>query len=63
MENETRTVRGDSMLPAMIATYTVAGPDSSGTVYDGTPAKAGRPGGATNPKVHSVYKGAKKIVC
>ncbi len=40
MENETRTVRGDSILPAMMLTYTVAGPDSSRTVYDGSPTKA-----------------------
>ncbi len=39
MENETRTVRGDSILPAKMLTYTVAGPDCSGTVYDGSPIK------------------------
>ncbi len=54
MENEIRTVRGDSMLPAMTLTYTVAGPDCSGTVYDGTPTKAGRPGDGTKPIVHTV---------
>ncbi len=41
MEKEIRTVRGVSMLPAIMLTYTVAGPDCSGTVYDGTPTKAG----------------------
>ncbi len=38
----------------MMLTYTVAGPDCSGTVYDGTPTKAGRPGDGTNAMVHTV---------
>ena len=45
---------GDSIPPAIIPTWILAGPLSSGTVYDGIPTNGSPPGGGMKPMVHSV---------
>ena len=45
---------GDSIPPAIIPTWILAGPLSSGTVYDGIPTNGGSPGGGMKPMVYSV---------
>ena len=45
---------GDSIPPAIIPTWILAGPLPSGTLYDGVPMNGGSPGGGRNPMTQSI---------